>query len=327
MGGRSTKPFGEENRRRFQNRHGVYYRDGSPSRNRPGDPVYATCYFCGQRTALTGHYVEDDGVGKSRTYSHLCLRHEERRVYLDIVPEPPVWQCPMRCGTDASPCSTCFTRKPTAMRTLDWDIAHAGKGCALRQDAVLTASDEEDLHGWLDRTKFSPADLVRYATKIAVAIPALPPLQATHDVLAQHVRTMTADRNALIEVRQAIDQYSAAGAQFQHPITLAGMLLLARQVRAPNERQAAVAALAYGIHLCSLKNRLLTEMQQAELAVRSITSHWTRGGHVNADAIDAAAACWVAGSVRQARALVVREARALARGPVDRGTDLEAGDE
>ena len=48
---------------------------------------------------------------------------------------------------------------------------------------------------------------------------------------------------------------------------------------------------------------------------------------MNADAIDAAAACWVAGSIEQARALVVREARALARGPVGRGNDLEAGDE
>ena len=57
MGGRSTKPFGEENRRRFQNRYGVYYRDGSPSsRDHPGDPVYGTCPFCRQRTALTGHW-------------------------------------------------------------------------------------------------------------------------------------------------------------------------------------------------------------------------------------------------------------------------------
>ena len=63
------------------------------------------------------------------------------------------------------------------------------------------------------------------------------------------------------------------------------------------------------------------------LSVGSVRRSLGTGGRVNADAIDAAAACWVAGSIEQARALVVREARALARGPVGRGNDLEAGDE
>jgi hypothetical protein len=180
---------------------------------------------------------------------------------------------------------------------------------------------------WLNRTRFSLADLVRYATKIAVSIPALPALQATHDVLARHVRAMTADRGDLVEVRQAIDQYSAVGAQLKHPLPIAGVLLLARRAHDPHARQKAVLQLAYGIHLTSLANGWITEMQQAELAVRAVASRWGHGNSVSGDVIDAAAVCWMAGSIKQARALVVREAWASRRGPSDRDDDLEAGDE